>query len=195
MDRKQIEKKRYNELLKQGLKPSEALHIIESDRENHEERPIYTEKPQHRDEDGENELPEERAYREAKENIAHKYDRVKAVVGEIKAGIPNIGSKKSLIKTGRFVAGSILLAPGDIRANLRREMAIKPVTRKAYIKELKSKRRIGGYKVMRPQPIQLMTNEDAFGMGSIFNTGGDLIGNIRGKKKKIIDPFGLSGLF
>jgi hypothetical protein len=192
--RKEQEYKRYNELLKQGLKPSEALHIIESERENHEESLLYTKKPQHRDEYGENELPEERAYREAKENIAHKYDRVKAVVGEIKAGIPNIGSKKSLIKTGRFVAGSILLAPGDIRANLRREK-IKPVTRKAYIKELKSKRRIGRYKIMRPQPIQLMTNEDAFGMGSIFNNGGDLIGNIRGKKKKIIDPFGLSGLF
>jgi len=158
MDKKQ----KYNELIKQGLKPSEALHILEN--EEQEERPRSQGKKY--DEYGDPEIEEEKAYREMKENIQRKYGKVKAVVGEIRAQLPHVLGKKSLVKTGRFLAGAALLAPGDIRQNLKRNKE----ARKEYVrnrlaelkfreKELKLRKmemNIGRRQIAQPQFIPSM---------------------------------------
>jgi len=113
----------------------------------------------------------------------------------------------------------MLLAPGDIKANLQRNKAIKTGARKAYIRSRKEElslrkqeidirrqelaiekarmqpqRPVFVRRVMKPAPMQMMTNDD-MGMSEAFNTGSDLMGNLGKKKKKSgsSDPFGLSG--
>jgi len=150
-----LKKKNYNELLKKGYKPSEALHILE----NEEKKEQATQAP----------IPQKTQVQEPRQAPQPKsrYEKIKSVGRKIT-------SKEELKGFGKLFSS----APADIKANLRRNKAAKQGARKAYIRSRKEEISLQKQEMyIRRQEIALsksrirpqMKNND-MGMGNIFSS-------------------------